>query len=679
MFDYGYVCPANPDEIWHCIPVWNALKKQGELAVVMSRDMIDLFSVLFPSIKFFSPKDFIEVNTKVVAAGGLSESSMQWESVASPTYSGSDPYGDEHCHLAIMNLRNARLDIWTPDYSCEYQPEIIEITRRTGLPSKEFIDMIWSDQIGVDKFSWVSHLRALLHKPQVVVWDNARSLFRERPLHKDTRIVMEKTSKPVRCSVFMLTHKISLDVLEKAIDTTLAGIGEKDTLTVIATKAGDEIKNFLRQKKIHTIFISENLYFLNFNFAAEISQAEYVCFLNDDIVSESGWLNTLIGEMQRSRADFGGYEMSGGRFLPAAGKFEHIGWGRCGEKNYIDGWCICANRQVFLDIGGFSLWIWGALRALYSEDADLSFKAKEAGKVCVVVQPPQIRHLRHRTERNAEMVRSDKENNNYLFKRWNGVKLPGYILERYVQFQKFQINLGSHRCLGDALTGMAAAVQIAEATGKCEICNPPFEEVLHAYQAPNVQITDKDEGWQNYMANIVQYHLTPKDEHKHGNYVGAMMAAAGYRVEGLPRMICPPMPILDALKGINYAVLQPVSMSNHANDLSRADLESLIRYIKDHYALEVVISGKPAPHTPTDIPGAIYCLGDALNYCSAVAHAKLALGSESAIAHLAAGYNIPMVMWIRPERQPFMWLFNYPGWKKTICRNDLASVKEALQ
>jgi hypothetical protein len=250
--------------------------------------------------------------------------------------------------------------------------------------------------------------------------------------------------------------------------------------------------------------------------------------------------------------------------------------------------------------------------------------------------------------------------------------MKGHLAERYLNEVKLKVNLGPHLCLGDALTGVAAAVNL-----KCEACNPPFRGLLELY--PALSITDDSWGWENYMARIVQGHLIKDDANGHLNYVGVMMAAAGQKPTAPPPMICPPVLPLSELQGRQYAVLQPKSLSNHANDLSEKDMESLIKWVKNHLGLETVIAGKPAPHTPTDIRGAVYCLGDAANYLRVVAYAQLALGSESAIAHIAAGYGVPMVMWVRQEREPFMWLFNYPGWKKTICRNDLKSIKEALQ
>lgn len=676
MYDHAFIAPKSIEHVWLAIPTINHLKKDGSLAVVCEPSVIPLMAVLFPSVRWVMPDEEIYSHNLYFAIGELCSHRVIAEKKINPKYGWDAILEKTHCHFAIYCLVNAGADIWKPDYTCEYKPSVREFKNKTGLDARDFIDMLWSDDVTVDKFSYVSHIKALLGKPQVVIWPSDRSLILERPMSKDTRIVLEKYDNAPRCSVFMNTNNISLEMLDTAIESVKATIGPNDDFTVISSNAIPETQEYLMKKDVKTMFIRENLFVTNYNFAAETTNAKYVCFLNDDIKAEAGWLDILIKGMEETRSVQAGFELSGGDFDENEKRFRHAGWGRCGSWQYVDGWCVVFDRKMFLKHGGYSFYLWGDMRLIYGDDPDLSWKLMEDGNNLLAIYPPRIKHFRGKSKKSGAMLEADESNNKYLFNRWFGKTLKGAIIEQYISLADCNVNLARHGCLGDAVTGMAAAINIAEEIGSCKVNIKPYQELVDAYKHPKIVVTPNDEGWQNYMADIVDLNLTKNDAHGYKNYVGNMAAAAGHVLKGTPRMICPDVEPLPELKRIKYAVIQPRSFSNHQNDLTNEAMLKVIKHLKKA-GLQVVVSGKKES-TPATLP-VTYMFGGPVNYCRVIRGATIMLGSESAGAHIAAGYNIPTLMWIRPERLEYMWLFDYPGWTKTICMNNLNEVLKALE
>jgi GT2 family glycosyltransferase len=654
-YDYCVICPEDPALVWYCVPVWNALKAKGNIAV------------LLPGMMEYSGEEWHWEKELENLLPGID---FFWEMPeATRTIKCLD---SANCHLAIANMKAAGLDYWHLDYSCNYK-------KGTSTYLDNLINCVRHD---APYHPIDTHIRALFGIEQRVVYPEGFNLFTHRPLHWKTRAQVEETK---RCAVFMLTHDIPLDMLETAIDTTVQGITDRDIFTIIASAARPDMVELIRRKNINCIECSENLYFMNFNLAAEIAPTQYVCFLNDDIAAEPGWLDALLAPLDSKIGKVSGFEISGGVFDHEKKLFKHAGWGDCGQLKYIDGWCVCADRKFFLDIGGFSLWIWGKLRTLYAEDSDFSFKVKERGENIVSVSPCMIKHLRSKSTRNADMIYSAKYNNKVVYQEWANKILKGKVVKVDNTFHlnpnvegvyEPKINLWQHPFLGDAITGMAAAEHIARIDGFCEICNLPFDTLFQAYKG-RAGITHNGTNWQHYMNRIIKYHLVPYDHNKHHNYVGAMMAATGHQVAESPEMLCPhvePLPELTALG--KYVIIQPFSNTNHQNDLPVEAIGAIVQVLKSK-GIAAVVSGR----SDERIKGIkdVHCaFGDALNYCRAVKGAIYALGSESGMAHIAAGYKVPMIMWIRPERKPFMWLFNYPGWEKLIVDNNPQTVLKII-
>lgn len=189
------IAPRDMEQVWLTIPAINHLKKSGRLVVVASPDVKPLFEILFPSVTFILPDEKADCETMYMSAGDLCSSRVQAAKTVTPIYGNGSHKDPCHSHLAIMCLRNVSGDIWKPDYSCEYQPRFKMYKNRMGLNARDFLDMLWSDNIPADKYSYISHIKALFGKPQVVVWPGHKSLFMYRPLNKHTHIIMGKCQK----------------------------------------------------------------------------------------------------------------------------------------------------------------------------------------------------------------------------------------------------------------------------------------------------------------------------------------------------------------------------------------------------------------------------------------------------------------------------------------------------
>jgi len=484
----------------------------------------------------------------------------------------------------------------------------------------------------------------------------------------------------MRCTVFMLTHDIDPNILKESIRNVRQNISSDDDFIVIMNEPSTRVKKVIQDTKVKQIELTENYFFLAFNIAAEqANESKYVAFLNDDITGSKNWLNLIIEALEKTGA------VMGGPILHRA-KFDHTKKTCYFTEDihgipYLNGSCLVVKRKEFCRLGGFPICPFGELKALYSEDTCLTFKILASGFDLVYVPNTGFVHLGGKCT-NPTKNKYHSVNQQITYALFNNQKFKGKIIEYPANNvlaggdYKYKINLGKqHSHLGDALTGMAAAIQIAEQCGECEINNDLFHDLFRAYKNHKVKIVKWDQDL-SYFRKMEKFHLIPNDLLKHYNYVGCIMAAAGFKVKEAPKMICPDVPPLEILRDKNYVVLQPYCRSISRNNLKKDELEQIINYVKST-GLDVVISGKP--DTPKDLPGATYLLGDAINYCRVVKGAKLAIGSDSAIVHIAAGYNIPMVMWTIPERYPYMWLYNYPGWKKIICKNTPEDITKALK
>lgn len=143
--------------------------------------------------------------------------------------------------------------------------------------------------------------------------------------------------------------------------------------------------------------------------AFERAKGEFFILLNNDTVVPPGWLEKLEAPFRQ----FPTAALSG----PDQGCSE-LGpdfHGRVGQKEYLEGACLCCRVSVIRKVGLFSPELSGA----YGEDSDLSLRCREQGYTLHWCKDLKIQHARGATSAMVPQARGWQEaNHNYLRRRW---------------------------------------------------------------------------------------------------------------------------------------------------------------------------------------------------------------------------------------------------------------------
>jgi len=124
------------------------------------------------------------------------------------------------------------------------------------------------------------------------------------------------------------------------------------------------------------------------NQALKLVESEYVLMLNNDCeITDDNWLEIMINAS--GTADLIGAVCKQVAPDSITKTFKYIGDGKeNGRWSYIEGWCLFAKRDTWLSLNGFD----EKFNPAFSEDADLSFRAKGLGMKIKAVSLPIIHH-----------------------------------------------------------------------------------------------------------------------------------------------------------------------------------------------------------------------------------------------------------------------------------------------
>ncbi len=176
----------------------------------------------------------------------------------------------------------------------------------------------------------------------------------------------------------------------------LQNTGDIDYEVLLADDASDDATRDI-QKRVRNIRIlsnENNLGFVdNCNRAARQAHGQFLVFLNNDTLVQTGWLEVLLATLT-NESDVGlvgpqlcypdGRLQEAGGIVWRDGNALNYGRGKdpqcpeyCYAKDvdYISGACICIRRGLWEAIGGFDT----RYRPAYYEDTDLAFAVREQG------------------------------------------------------------------------------------------------------------------------------------------------------------------------------------------------------------------------------------------------------------------------------------------------------------
>ena len=154
-----------------------------------------------------------------------------------------------------------------------------------------------------------------------------------------------------------------------------------------------------------------------------------------------------------------------------------------------------------------------------------------------------------------------------------------------------------------------------------------------------------------------------KDKSPYFNLAGCFLSLLGIIPTSPPKPELPEVPCLASLKPQGYIAVQPWAYT------SRNPPEKIMQIIVDkcnqHFKLPIIVVGKMSKTRRFLIDVKYdYLSNDIISMLSIIKHAKCVITAWSAASHIAAAYNIPMILppieTTQPPGTDNFWLSDYP-------------------
>lgn len=220
-------------------------------------------------------------------------------------------------------------------------------------------------------------------------------------------------------------------LLKECVESVLENTRARATLIIVDNNSKDpEVRRYLSgvhgsgRIDIEKVFCEENTGFAGgMNKGMRLSDAPFVCLLNNDCVVTDGWLEEMIS-VAEERSDVGLVNPQSNTF----GSFpdrsvsitEHAGLlsdkkGRFVELGHAIGFACLVKREVIEKIG----YLDEAYEGVCYEDTDYSVRARKAGYISVMAEGAYVFHREQASRKNLEGKEKIYSRNKALFEnRW---------------------------------------------------------------------------------------------------------------------------------------------------------------------------------------------------------------------------------------------------------------------
>lgn len=163
------------------------------------------------------------------------------------------------------------------------------------------------------------------------------------------------------------------------------------------------------------------------NQALKLAKGEYILFLNNDTeVKKDGWTKPFFDGLKD--ADIVGPTMR--KLIADHNDFSFIFAGDGHDVDpfsYLEGWCLFGKKIVFDALGGMD----EQFSPAYSEDADLSFKAIQAGfRIKKIKEVPIVHYGSKTSSQIKEMFMITVKNRRKLYSKWVSKKHANILIKR---------------------------------------------------------------------------------------------------------------------------------------------------------------------------------------------------------------------------------------------------------
>ncbi len=253
----------------------------------------------------------------------------------------------------------------------------------------------------------------------------------------------------VKCDIIVLTWN-QKSLIKDFVKSLLKNTFTPSRLIIIDNASKDGTQEYLRSVKgngnvkIEVVFNKENLgYVGGMNQGLEMSKAEYVCLMNNDVLMTKGWLSKMIriaesypqiGIVNPQSNNFGVFppkNMDIDRFAQTLEKYgtDFV------EFNTCIGFCMLIKREVIEKIGFLST----EFAPIFFEDTDFSMRAKEAGYLCVGALAAYVWHHEHKAvSKMKEKEEIFRRNRKKFEKKWGRFLRIAFISDETPQTNNFK-------------------------------------------------------------------------------------------------------------------------------------------------------------------------------------------------------------------------------------------------
>ncbi|MFQ5952592.1 MAG: glycosyltransferase family 2 protein [Candidatus Omnitrophota bacterium] len=228
------------------------------------------------------------------------------------------------------------------------------------------------------------------------------------------------------CDIILLSYE-SPELLKKCVQSVLDHTRVKSRLIIVDNASRDpEVADYLKSLRgnetieIEKMFSEENLGFAGgMNKGIRLSEAPFICLLNNDCVVTDGWLEEMMA-VARSRNDIG-------LVNPQSNTFGSRSPGRKGiytELGHAIGFACLIKREVIDRIG----YLDESYQGVCYEDTDFSVRAQQAGYISVIAEGAYVFHLEQASRRNLEEKEAIYRRNREIFeKKWGKLLRVLYV------------------------------------------------------------------------------------------------------------------------------------------------------------------------------------------------------------------------------------------------------------
>jgi len=210
-------------------------------------------------------------------------------------------------------------------------------------------------------------------------------------------------------------------------------------IIAIDNASTDGTSGFLKKNKIKAIRNRKNFGVAKaWNQGVKKSKSDYVCIINNDIITGDGWLETMVDL----------YEKTGNAGIISPGtregamdydfenySQEYVSRMKGVKEQGFFGWCMLIKSDRFRKVGYFD----ESFGTGIGEDTDFYFRLKKAGFQSLRTGAAFIHHFGSRTiKRIKEKIGNEFEKNNImaLNARW-GIREAGYLGKKTKNFTNF--------------------------------------------------------------------------------------------------------------------------------------------------------------------------------------------------------------------------------------------------